>query len=233
MAIGQFHVCADEKAHNVAYLVQQRCPRKKTCSFFHLHDPSFVQGIAFLSLFSPPPSVFPHLHVPPFCPTCARRDPPFFSRCSSADRLPLRHHFFNAPLLPSPLPKSTVTERRRSLAQNLRRGGRKRNRWRDGRGGEKIPGSGVGYRGYNRNGGGGGGGGPLLLARCVCSVRAAGHRATTTVEKKRRIRGWREKRKKEDVIGCRRERPGASLSWTTRFVGSSPQYVARLGEPCC
>ena len=62
----------------------------------------------------------------------------------------------------------------------------------------------------------------MLLAWCVCSVRTAGHRATTTVEKKRRIRGWREKRKKEDVIGCRRERPGASLvDDTIRWVLST------------
>lgn len=181
-------------------------PQEKTCSFFRLHDPSFVKGIAFLSL--PPLLFFSHTYTSLLSAQPARgetdRPPSFFSRCSSADRLPLRHHFFNAPLLPSPLPKSTVTERRRSLAQNLRRGGRKRNRWTDGGGGgEKIPGSGVGYRGYNRNGGGGG---PLLLAWCVCSVRAAGHRATTTVEKKRKIRGWREKRKKEDVIGCRRKK---------------------------
>ncbi len=66
-------VCADEKAHSVAYLVQQRCPRKKRVVSSICTTLLSSKASPFFP-FSPPP-LFPTLTRPPFLPNLREERP--------------------------------------------------------------------------------------------------------------------------------------------------------------
>ena len=89
-------------------------PQEKTCSFFHLHDPSFVKGIAFLSLFSP--SSFSHTYTSPLSAQPARgetdRPPPFLAVVRPPTVCPSAITFLMPPfsLLPFQNPRSLKEE---------------------------------------------------------------------------------------------------------------------------